>query len=83
MTNANATTILKILAAIELSSDDRIDQDFAVALLEFAASELSLGNSDEKFILGEAVDSLLEHEELLTIEEKEFYENFMENFGLL
>jgi len=83
MTNANATTIIKLLAAIELSNDDEINSDMAVNLLELAATELSLANSDERFCISEAIDALLDSDEELSKKEIEFYESFMESFGLL
>ncbi|HEY7884826.1 MAG TPA: hypothetical protein VIC08_07745 [Cellvibrionaceae bacterium] len=82
MNNANATTIIRLLAAIELASEDAIDPDAAIELLELAASQLHSGNSDERFCLSEAVDSILDSDEDLSPEEVEFYEHFMENFGL-
>jgi len=82
MTNANATAIIRFLAAIELASENTIDPDAAVELLELAASELQFGNSDERFCLSEAVDFILGGDEDLSPEEVEFYERFMENFGL-
>ncbi|GAB1267018.1 hypothetical protein NBRC116493_02710 [Aurantivibrio infirmus] len=83
MTNANATTIIKLLAAIELASDTDIAPDIAVDLLELAATELSLSNSDERFCISEAIDALLDSDEEFSNEEVEFYESFMDNFGLL
>lgn len=82
MTNANAITIIKLLSAIELSSDDEINLDVAVKLQELAASELSLANSDERFCISEAVDTLLNGDQTLSEREVEFYENFIENFDL-
>lgn len=82
MTNANATTIIKLLAAIEFSSEDEISLDIAVKLQELAASELSLANSDERFCISEAVDRLLDSDEVLSQKEVEFYQSFIENFDL-
>jgi hypothetical protein len=82
MTNANATTIIKLLAAIEFSSEDEISLDIAVKLQELAASELSLANSDERFCISEAVDRLLDSDEVLSQKEVEFYQSLIENFDL-
>jgi hypothetical protein len=82
MTNANATTIIKLLAAIEFSSDDEVSLDMAVRLQELAASELSLANSDERFCIGEAINELLSSDEILSEKELKFYEGFIENFDL-
>lgn len=83
MTNANAATIIKLLAAIELSSDDDLNPDAAIKLLELAASELSLANSDERFCISEAIDVLLDSDEDLSTDEVKFYESFMEIFSLV
>lgn len=82
MTNTNAIAIARLLAAIELANENAIDPDAAVELLELAASQLQIGTSDERFYLSEAVDSILNGDEELSPEEIEFYEHFMENFGL-
>ena len=83
MTNANATTIIKLLAAIEFSSDNEINSDMAVKLQELAALELSVANSDERFNLSEAINILLDSDEVLSEKEVKYYESFIENYGLL
>ena len=82
MTNANATCLIKLLASIELMSDNDLNPDSAVNLLELAASELSIGNSDERFVISEAIDGLLYGDDKLSKEEVEFYKDFMSDFGL-
>ena len=83
MTNANATCIIKLLAEIKLSNETYINLDSVTKLLDIAVSEMSFANSDERFCISEAIDVLLDSDENLSNEEVEFYEGFIENFGLL
>lgn len=83
MTNAIATCIIKLLAEIKLSNETRIHSGAVTKLLNIAVSELSFANSDERFCIIEAIDALLDSDENLSKEEIEFYEGFIENFGLL
>ncbi len=83
MTNANATCIIKLLAEIKLSNETRIHSGTVTKLLDLAVSEMSFANSDERFCISEAIDVLLDSDEGLSKEEAEFYEGFIENFGLL
>jgi hypothetical protein len=85
---ALARSVIEAARLLELSCDDLVDSDAAVAILEWIALELSRIDDAERAALREAVDELIA-EELAgrdgaapRQEVVDFYESFMETFGL-
>jgi hypothetical protein len=85
---ALARSVIEAARFLELSSDDLIDPDAAVKILESIALELVRSDDAERTALREALDELI-GEELAgregcpsRQEVVDFYESFMENFGL-
>ena len=85
---ALARSVIEAARFFELSSDDLIDPDTAVEALESIAHELGSLDEAERTSLREALDELIGDEQAgrdgsaPRPEVIEFYESFMENFGL-
>jgi hypothetical protein len=86
--NALARSAIEAARFLELSGEDLVDPDFAVRALESIAHELASIDETEKTALREALDELIGEEEAgrdgsaSRPEVIEFYQSFMENFGL-
>ena len=85
---ALARSVIEAARLLELSSDDLVDSDAAVRILESIALELNRIDDAERAALREALDELI-GEELAGRDDSpprqeviEFYESFMENFSL-
>jgi hypothetical protein len=85
---ALARSVIEAARLLELSSDDLIDPDAAVRILEGIALELDRTDDAERTALREALDELI-GEEIAgrdgsppRQEVVGFYESFMENFSL-
>ncbi len=85
---ALARSVIEAARFLELSSDELFDPDAAIEALEGIAYELGRIDEAERAALREALDEMI-GEELARRDGSpprpeviEFYESFMENFGL-
>jgi hypothetical protein len=83
-----ARSVIVTARFLELSGDDSVDPDFAVKALESIDHELRGIGEAERAALREALGELVEKEQAGPSgsaprwEVIEFYQSFMENFGL-
>jgi hypothetical protein len=85
---ALARSVIEAARFLELSSDDLVDPDAAGKALESIAHELGSIDESERGALREALDELIGDEQAgrdgsaPRTDVIEFYQSFMENFGL-
>ena len=75
-----AKALIEAAAFLDLSSDEVVDPDSAVSVLEQIAAELALATPLELEVLQEVIDQKLQASR--NGAEREFYESFFEAFGL-
>ncbi|WP_166831032.1 hypothetical protein [Thalassoroseus pseudoceratinae] len=75
-----AKALVEVAAFLDLSSDDVVDPDSAVGVLEQIAAELARATPLELNALREVIDEKLQASQ--DEDEREFYESFFESFGL-
>lgn len=79
-----AAAVVEAIAFLELSGDDVLDADSAVAAMESIAAALGDSTLDERAAISSAVGRALQRERdgRNSRDAIEFYENFMDSMGL-
>ncbi|HJD65893.1 MAG TPA: hypothetical protein LFV91_02250 [Rickettsia endosymbiont of Bembidion nr. Transversale] len=72
--------VVDILISLEFCSDDMIDQNYAVQIMENIAAELNLMNKEQKKDFVKILEELFE---IYKDEKKDFVKRIGENFGLM